>query len=127
MKLTNAIADWTDKKLLRMDKVIRISYEKMAEMIITEYISCSDEIFRKKTLKTLKGGLFLTRKLKSKNERYILRGSLKRLISFSGRVLICIIDTEEKILYKPEKNIKYSKKIFNIVKTAVENNKRKGM
>ena len=68
MKLTNAIADWTDKKLLRMDKVIRISYEKMAEMIITEYISCSDEIFRKKTLKTLKGGLFLTRKLKSKND-----------------------------------------------------------
>lgn len=120
----NKFGDFFDRKMFKADKVVRIPYEQMAEMIKREFIVGSNAEYLKKVLQTLKGGKFIPRKLESGSEQYVLVGSFKRLISVSGkRVAVCLVDNEAKTLYKLEKNLKFSGKLRKMLRADIENEK----
>ncbi len=113
----------SDKAVGKFTKkeTIRLTYDKMVELIKTDFINGADEEFLNMILKTAKGGNFFTeKKLESKNGRYLFYvGNLQRGIIFGKRKTVWIKDDEANKFYQLDKD-RYWKKFYLLVDSAIK-------
>lgn len=91
-------------------KTIRVKYDELAKIVTDKFIAGADDSFLKTVAKTAKGGIVISKEMKSKNERYDLHVGVRPngLIWLNSKPA-WVFDNEEQTFYQLDHNIKWKK------------------
>ena len=102
-------------------ETVRISYDTLSKIVTDAFIVGAEDDFLQKVQKTVKGGLFFPKELKSQNERYELYvGYMQRgaLVGGGGKPA-WVFDNEANKFYQLDKDNKW-RKFYKAVKEAIK-------
>lgn len=119
MGLFNKISDVVSGAVSKTE-TIRVSIEELADIVAKEFIYGSDKSFLIKVKKTAKGGVVVTKQLKSKDERFEFHvGARPHGLIWLASKPVWVYDKAERKFYQLDKNINW-KKFYKVIEARIE-------
>ncbi len=105
--------------VITKNETIRLPYEELAKIVTDEFIKGADDAWMSKVLKTAKGGLAITKDMKSKDQRYDFHvGTRPRGLLWLASKPVWVLDNETHKFYQLDKNTQW-KKFYKAIEVAV--------